>query len=180
MRFLVIFSLIFLSACATTTGLRPVALQDYQFRLGAGDVVTVDIYQEENLSKNYSISSDGVIAFPLLGNVQAKGLTLAELKARLIEALSAKVLKDPQVNVSIAEYRPVYILGEVQNPGEYVYSEHMSVMALIAKSGGFTFRANENIVAIRHENEAQERTYTLTPDAAVAPGDVIRIDRAVF
>jgi polysaccharide export outer membrane protein len=77
-------------------------------------------------------------------------------------------------------YRPIYILGEVQKPGEYQFAEGMSVYGLVAKAGGFTYRANENVVFIRHDREAEERAYSLTSGAAVLPGDTVRIGARYF
>lgn len=89
-------------------------------------------------------------------------------------------MRDPRVTVNVASYRPVYVLGEVSNPGEYAYTERMTVYALVAKAGGFTYRANQNVAFIRHENEAQERAYSLTSGGAIMPGDTIRFEQRYF
>jgi len=180
MRMSVMAMMLLLAGCASGGGERPVSTSAYQFRLGAGDVMRIDVYGEERLSKEYPVAGDGTISFPLLGALQASGLTLPEFKALLVRELGEKVLREPLVTVDMVKYRPVFILGEVNQPGEYPYSAQMSVMALVAKAGGFTFRANEKIVLIRHGGEAEEVRYELTPDSAIQPGDTVRIARSIF
>jgi len=169
-----------LAGCASGGGERPVSTSAYQFRLGAGDVMHIDVYGEERLSKDYAVAGDGTVSIPLVGPLEARGLTLPDFKDLLVRELRAKVLRDPLVTVDMVKYRPVYILGEVNQPGEYPYSSQMSVMALVAKAGGFTFRANEKIVLIRHGGDATEIQYRLMPDSAIQPGDTVRIPRSIF
>ena len=76
--------------------------------------------------------------------------------------------------------RPVYILGEVQKPGEFPYADRMSVYALVAKAGGFTYRAHQGYVYVRGENEANERAVRLTSGTAIQPGDTVRVPERHF
>lgn len=180
MRSSIIAVMILLAGCAPSSGIVPRSTSNYEFRLGVGDVVRVDVYREERLSREYPVSSDGAISFPLLGSLPISGLTVPEFKTLLMRELNAKVLKDPQVTVDVVKYRSVFILGEVARPGEYPYSPDLSFMALIAKAGGLTFRANEKTVMIRHDKERTETRYQLTPDAAIQPGDTVRVTRSTF
>jgi protein involved in polysaccharide export with SLBB domain len=132
------------------------------------------------MSGEYVIAGDGRISFPLLGMVRAAGLTLNELALTLTHTLGGGYLLHPHVGVEIASYRPVYILGEVSKPGQYPYSENLTIYALAAQAGGFTYRANRSTARIRHEGSGSEHKYHIESSTAVYPGDTIRILERYF
>lgn len=150
------------------------------YRLGADDKVRINVYGEDALNAEYLVGSDGNISFPLIGMVQAKGLTLAELQDLLTRRLTESMLNDPKVSIAVVEYRPFYVLGEVQKAGQYPYRTGMTVLAAIATAGGFTYRANEKTVMIQRFGETQERNFPLSPQTIVAPGDTIRVKERYF
>jgi len=150
------------------------------YRLAADDKVKITVYGEDTLTGEYLVGSDGTISFPLIGMVKAGGLTLAELQAALAQRLGTGYLNDPKVNADIVEYRPFYILGEVNKAGQYPYRVGMTVNAAVATAGGFTYRANHRTVAIQHFGEAGERKYQLTSDLPVLPGDTVRVLERFF
>jgi polysaccharide export outer membrane protein len=76
--------------------------------------------------------------------------------------------------------RPYYILGEINKPGEYPYSNGLNVLNAVATAGGFTYRAQKRSVRIRRASGAEERSYPLTSDLLVSPGDTIRITERLF
>jgi protein involved in polysaccharide export with SLBB domain len=150
------------------------------YRLGADDRLRINVYGEEALNAEYLVGSDGNISFPLIGMIQAKGLTLAELRTELTRRLAESALNDPKVSVDVVEYRPFYVLGEVQKAGQYPYRTGMTVMAAIATAGGFTYRANQKTVLIQRFGSAAEESYRLGPQTFVLPGDTIRIKERHF
>jgi protein involved in polysaccharide export with SLBB domain len=170
----------FVGACASTPGALGVRASDYVYQLGRGDKVKVTVFGEEQLTGEYELNGSGEIAFPLLGLVKAEGLTSEGLRTELLSRLGAEYLRDPKVSVEIARFRSVFILGEVAEPGEFSYSERLTVYALVAKAGGFTYRANQSTVFIRHESERDESRYILESGTAVQPGDTIRIGQRIF
>ncbi|MCR6645546.1 MAG: polysaccharide export protein [Terricaulis sp.] len=170
------------SACATTGAGDGEALADaaeVEYRLGPGDQLRVTVFNEPSLTGQYQVSDQGAIAYPLVGSIQAAGKTLPEFSQALQEALQTYI-RAPNVSVEVANYRPFFILGEVQRPGTYPYSAHLTVQNAVATAGGFTYRANEGRVYIKHANEAQERAYRLTNSTPVLPGDTIRIGQRLF
>lgn len=181
---LILFAALLTAACAsggnvarapeTIAGGVPV------YRLAPDDKLKITVYGEEKLTGDYLVGSDGNVSFPLIGMVKAAGLTLAELQTALTGALSETFLNSPRVSVDIAEYRPVYVLGEVNKAGQFPYKVGMTVNAAVATAGGFTYRANEKIVAVQHFNEPGEKRYELTSDILVRPGDTIRILERFF
>jgi hypothetical protein len=91
-------------------------------QLHAGEKIRVTVFGENSLSGEYQIDPSGFISLPLAGTVKAAGLTQNDLARELEASLRSGYLKDPKVTVSILEFRPFYILGEVEKPGSYPYS----------------------------------------------------------
>ncbi len=168
---------------AVTTTAAPAAVRasvagDYV--LGAGDKVRVIVFGEEGLSGEFVVGGAGKVSFPLIGDVAASGLPVQAFQAELENGLKQGYLKSPRVSVEVLTYRPYYILGEVNKPGEYPYSNGLNVLNSIATAGGFTYRAQTKRVFIRRANESTERPYTLTSGVQVAPGDTIRVTERFF
>ena len=172
--------LLAVSACTPGNLAERPSVGSFEYRIGAGDHVKVTTYGEDRLTGEFTVNSAGVISFPLLGNVPAAGKTLAEFNAELQRRLGSEFMKNPQVSVEMVNFRPVYILGEVQKPGEFAFGERMSIYALVAKAGGFTYRANQKYAYVRGENDTVERAVRLSSATAVQPGDTIRIPERTF
>lgn len=169
-----------LSACATSAGPEGGVLSGGgDYRLGAGDQLRITVFNEPELTGQYVVGSGGTIAYPLVGSVNAAGMTVAEFTETLQTALQTYV-RSPSVSVEVTNYRPFFILGEVQRPGTYPYSANLTVLNAVATAGGFTYRANERRVYIRHANSGVETEFPLTPSTPVLPGDTIRIGERIF
>lgn len=179
-RSILVAAMLALSACASTPTASLPTIGQVEYRLGAGDEIALTVFREESLSGNFQVNESGLVSLPLVGDIEAAGKTVPQFRDDLTALLGAEFVRDPNVTVSVVNYRPVYVLGEVQNPGEYGYTENMSVFALVARAGGFTYRANEDMVYIRHEGEAEERAYAVTSGGAVQPGDTIRFVERYF
>lgn len=180
---LIVGASIMLASCGAQVDRAPVASAPTEvpvYRLGADDKVRINVYGEDALNAEYLVGSDGNISFPLIGMVQAKGLTLAELQAILTFRLAESMINDPKVSVDILQYRPFYVLGEVQKAGQYPYRTGLTAMAAIATAGGFTYRANEKTVMIQRFGEAVEQSFPLSPQTIVLPGDTIRVKERYF
>ncbi len=178
----VLAALLACSACAGGGATAPVALTRAVpvYRLAPDDKIKVTVYGEEDLSGQYLVGSDGNLSFPLIGMVRAGGITLAQLQETLVARLGAKFLKHPRVSADIVEYRPFYILGEVNRAGQYPYRVGITVPAAVATAGGFTYRANKTTIAIKHFGEPGEHRFKLTPDLQVTPGDTVRVLERFF
>jgi polysaccharide export outer membrane protein len=165
------------AGCATSEA--PSVTEIPEYRLGAGDELRITVFGEAELTGQFEVGTQGSIAYPLLGDIQAVGLTPAEFATRLQESLT-QYLRTPNVSVEVANYRPFFILGEVQRPGSYPYSPNLTVQNAVATAGGFTYRANRNRVFIKHANELAERPYDLTAVLPVLPGDTLRVGERLF
>lgn len=180
MRRIVLAAALVLGACSPQhmTDRDPVGR--YAYTLGPGDRLKIATYGEPSLTGEFAVNLDGKVSFPLLGDLDARGKTLAGFRENLLLRLGAQLLRDPQASVEMINFRPVYVLGEVAKPGEFAYGERMSVFALVAKAGGFTYRANQSYVYIRGEDDTEERVIRLSSATAVHPGDTIRIPERTF
>jgi len=150
------------------------------YKLGAGDKLRITTFDEPSLTGEFTVGDGGVLPFPLLGQVQAGGLTVAELRQSLASALSQGYLKDPRVSVEVLNYRPYYILGEVSKPGEYPYADGLTVLNAVAAASGFTYRANTKRVYIKPAGGDRELSVPLTATVPVQPGDTVRIGERYF
>jgi polysaccharide biosynthesis/export protein len=168
-----------LGACSTVPSTPDDVGQPFEYRLGPGDQLRVTVFNEPELTGQFVVGSQGTIAYPLVGEVRAAGLTIAEFTEALREAL-LQFIRQPNISVEVSNYRPFFILGEVQRPGTYPYSANLTVLNAVATAGGFTYRANRGRVFIRHASEQEERSYPLTIATPVLPGDTVRIGERLF
>lgn len=151
------------------------------YHLGGGDRVRVTVFNEPTLTGEYNITPGGALAFPLIGVVAAGGRTIDAVQQELTAKLAEGYVNDPRVSVEVLNYRPFYILGEVNRPGEYAYASGMTVEQAIARAGGFTYRANERTVFLRRQTGKAESAVPLrSAQVAVLPGDTIRIGERYF
>ncbi len=149
-------------------------------RLQAGEKIRVTVFGEDKLSGEYDIDPSGLVSLPLAGTVKAAGLTQAELEAQLATKFRSEYLKNPKVTVAIAAYRPFYIMGEVERPGEYAYKSGLNVLSAAAMAGGTTYRASRTSVLIQRAGETTMREYPLATTVPILPGDLIRIPERYF
>lgn len=156
------------------------AARDVQYRLGGGDRVRVIVFNEPDLSGEFEVDNSGNVALPLIGNTQAQGLTLREFEDEVAAALRDGYLKDPRVSIEVLNFRPFYIIGEVQNGGEYAFVPEMTVLNAVALAGGYTYRADERRVFITKAGESQEVEHRVEQGIKVLPGDVIRVPERFF
>ena len=151
-----------------------------EYRLGAGDKVRVSVFGETDLSGEYQIDGSGLVRLPLIGTVRAAGLNAPALENAIGAALANGYLKQPRVNVEIITYRPFYIIGAVNRPGQYPYVDNMSALNAVGLAGGFTDQAVKSEIYVRHENSTIEATMPTDELTHLAPGDVIRVKTTLF
>ena len=149
-------------------------------RLQPGEKIRVTVYGETSLSGEYHIDPSGFVALPLAGTVKAAGLTQADLEQELSKQFGSGYLKSPKVTVGIVEFRPFYILGEVEKPGAYPYTGGLNALSAIAIAGGTTYRASRSTILIQHTTDSGLREYTLTSSIPILPGDIIQVPRRYF
>lgn len=150
------------------------------YRLGPGDRIVIVVYGEEDLSMDVMLDDTGVIEYPFLGPLQVDGLTVSELGKLLIEGLKGPYLVDPDITVSVKQYRSIYISGEVEKPGAYAYEPGMTIEKAVAIAGGFTERASRNKIDVKRANDPTGQTQRYEITESVRPGDIITVRQSFF
>ncbi len=169
--------LLLAAGCSRVKDLPPVPDEsDQAYRLGVSDQVRVLTFGEESLSDIFRVNDAGNVALPLLGPVRARGLTTDELSQSIAGELNRRgYIRDPSVSVEIVEYRPVFVLGEVNRPGQYAFQPGMTVLSVAAVAGGFTYRAVQDQAAVVRLVQGQPVEGKATPLTILRPGDVVTI-----
>jgi protein involved in polysaccharide export with SLBB domain len=143
--------------------------------LGPGDKIKLTVYGETDLSGDFTIDGTGLVALPLVGQLRAAGYSAAQLEQAVGSALSKGYLKSPRISVEVSTYRPFYIIGAVNRPGEYPYVNHMNALNAVALAGGYQNNAVESVVFIRREGSNREEQMPTDRTTAIYPGDVVRV-----
>jgi polysaccharide export outer membrane protein len=173
--------LFLMSACSTVnSGLADQAAVPAELRLAPGDKIRVTVFGEDRLSGEFQIDNAGSLSLPLAGTIEGAGLTKNELEQSITTQLRNQYLRNPKVTVDVVSYRPFFILGEVQKPGEYPFRSGLNVLSAIAIAGGATYRANPSKVLIQRSGSNDEKEYPQSPTVVVMPGDVVRVPERFF
>ena len=133
------------------------------YRLGAGDTVEIQVYQEEDLTGMYTIREDGFIEMPLLGRVCAVGRSVGELSDGLAEELGSAFLVNPQVSVRVETFnsQPVQVLGGVNKPGVIYLTGPTTLQEILAKAGGLSSVGSAQEVLIKNDWDGEQKNVDL-------------------
>ena len=156
----------------------PAMAQAADYRLGSGDQVRVTVFGEEDLSGEFELDGGGAFSMPLIGTVEALEQSPRQLEEIIATLLRDGYLKNPRVSVEVLNYRPFYILGEVNQPGSYPYRTGMTILNAAAMAGGFTYRADEGDIEVSRGGEGPPEV--MAAETIVQPGDVIRVNERFF
>lgn len=185
--FALIPALLLQSACAATAATAPitapaVSASDVEYALAPGDKVRVIVFGEETLTGDYVITSAGNLTFPLIGNLRATDKTVEQLQAAVAAALADGYVNNPRVSIQVVSFRPFYIYGEVNRPGEYPVSTGLTLQQAVASAGGYSYRANTKRVFLKRATATTEQLIDLRDGKAVVvrAGDTIRIAERHF
>jgi len=157
-----------------------VATNPVPLRFAPGDKLRVTVFGEDRLSGEYQVDNSGSLSLPLAGTIQGSGLTRTELEQAITTQLKGQYLRNPKVTVDVVTFRPFYVLGEVQKPGEYAFRSGLNVLSAIAIAGGATYRANTSKVMIQRSGSTELTEYPQSPTVLVMPGDVVRVPERFF
>jgi polysaccharide export outer membrane protein len=146
------------------------------YRLGPGDVLNIRIFDQSQLSGSYQVDDSGFVTLPLIGPVTAGGRDAATLAQNITTALQKNgLILHPSVAAEVSTYRPFYILGEVNTPGQYPFRPGMTALTAISIAGGFTYRGCEDYVGVTRDTGSSAAQYRAPTSALVQPGDVITV-----
>jgi polysaccharide export outer membrane protein len=163
----------------TSFGVRAQELSTY--KLGAGDVISIRVLGEDDLKRErIKLSDAGTISFPVLGEIRVKGMTIGALEDYITRGLKGRYLLNPQVTVSIEEYRNFFVNGMVEKPGGYPFSPGLTVRKAISIAGGFKERAARDKINIIHDDDPKQLARRVDLNAAVLPGDILTVEESFF
>ncbi len=173
------------SLAAGCSGYRPAPPGFHQaitqpYALGAGDRVRVTVFEQDGLTNTYSVDQSGYLAFPLIGNVPARGQTAQQLEKGIADRLRGGYLRDPDVSVEIDRYRPIFVMGEVGAAGQYSYVPGLTAHKAVAMAGGFTPRGNQDNVDITRDINGKVMTGRVPTSDPLLPGDTVYVRERLF
>jgi polysaccharide export outer membrane protein len=193
--FVVVAALLALSGCVRRSAARPLPdggpIAVGASTLGPGDVIEVRVYREQELSGVYQVGSEGDVVFPLCQRVIVTGLTPNAAAERFRACLADGFIRDPQVTVLVREYnsKKIFVFGEVQKPGTFVFQDGMTVVQAVTLAGGFTKTASQNSTSVTRRVEGQEvKVKVNVQDIALGksrnvtlePGDIVFVPESLF
>ena len=151
------------------------------YRLGANDRVRIIVFGQPTLTGEYTLDGNGVLAFPLIGNVDANGQSPPQLQKAIAAKLDPDYLQNPSVSAEVITRRPFYVIGEVQKPGNYPYVTDMTALQAIAMAGGYTYRARQNNLYLKRlDANGRMVRVAATPETKIQPGDTVEIKERFF
>ncbi len=150
------------------------------YRLDSGDLLRITVFEQDDLSNTYSVDKAGYIAFPLVGSVAARGRTIKEVEGDVAGRLADGYIRQPDVSVQVDQYRPFFIMGEVNTAGQYTYVPGMTVQNAIAISGGYSPRALQGSVDITRSVNGKVMTGRVPITDPILPGDTIYLRERLF
>lgn len=151
------------------------------YRLGSGDVITIQVLGEDDLKRErIRLSDAATISYPILGEIRLFGKTVGELEALIRDGLKDRYLLNPQVTVTIVEYRNFFINGQVEKPGGYPYMPGLTVRKAVSLAGGFKERASKEKIFVIREDDRSQKAQRVDQNAAVNPGDIITVEESFF
>ena len=145
-----------------------------------GDRINMIVYGETNLTGIYVVNPSGMLSLPLIGTIRAAGRTRADVEREITAKYSKGYLQEPKVTLAVVEFRPFYIMGEAEHPGQYPYYSGLNVLTAISTAGGLTYRASRTKVLIERAGEDVWKEYPMVADVPILPGDLIRIPERYF
>lgn len=163
-----------------------------EYQIGPSDLLEISVFQVTDMSRTVRVNAKGTITLPLIGQVQAGGLTAQQLEQGIAKKLSESFLQDPQVSVFIKEFvnKRITLQGYVKTPGVYPLSGQATLLQAIAMGSGLDPMANENMVKVfrtRRDGMRETLSFDLEairngrqPDPAILSGDIIHVEKSAW
>ncbi len=164
------------------------------YKILPGDLLTITVFREPDLSRDIRVGSNGTTTFPMAGNLKLAGLSVPEIETLLVRKLS-DVLVSPQVTVLIKEYssQQIYVLGEVSKPGAITLptERKLTVLEAITMAGGFTELAAQDRTKVLRNSGGQNQSFEIkiskitkggdkSLDMTLEPNDTIFVPQSFF
>lgn len=172
-----IFTFLLALAAAALIGTSGANAQDSGYRINGGDLLHISVYGEQNLNQDVAVQPDGGISFPLVGNIDARGMTLKELQTKIADSLRQSEyfpnLTDNEVTVSMlkASGNSVSVVGQVKTPGTFVFDTQLDVMQALSLAGGLTPFASKSKIKILRRDDSGKQAAILFDYSEIEDGE---------
>lgn len=176
-------ALMALSAAGCATRPVPGGLADQAgqaYTLASGDRLRVLVFGQDNLSNIYMVDGSGTISMPLIGTVRAAGQTTDGLAASVASRLRDGFVREPNVTVEVEQYRPFFVLGEVNQSGQFPFVNGMTAQTAVAIAGGFSPRAQHDTIDLTRQQDGRVVTGTVPITTPIRPGDTLTVRERWF
>lgn len=151
------------------------------YRLGSGDVISIQVLGEDDLRREkIRLSDAATISYPILGEIRLFGKTVGELETLIRDGLKGRYLLNPQVTVTINEYRNFFINGQVERTGGYPYVPGLTVIKAVSIAGGFKERASKEKIFVIREGDPKQTRQRVGLGDPVYPGDILTVEESFF
>jgi polysaccharide export outer membrane protein len=168
-------------APAQATSSKSGSLELSSYKLGGGDVISVQVFGEDELKRErVRLSDAGTLSFPYLGEIRVRGMTVGALEDYIAKGLKGRYLLNPQVTVTIQEYRNFFLSGQVEKAGGYPFVPGITVRKAISMAGGFKPRASQDRINVIREDDVKGIPQRISLEALVQPGDIITVEESFF
>jgi polysaccharide biosynthesis/export protein VpsN len=152
-----------------------------RYQLGSGDIITIVVFGEEDLKREkVRLTDAGTISYPVLGELQVLGRTVGELEKIITDGLRGRYLVNPLVSVSVDQYRPYFIHGQVKKGGAYPFQPGLTVRKAVSVAEGFTERASKEKIFVVRDKDKNPKPVKVELDTPVLPGDIITVEESFF
>jgi protein involved in polysaccharide export with SLBB domain len=166
-------------AAKPLAGPGPVVVSNY--KMAAGDVLTIKVFGEEDLSREkIRLTDAGTVFYPVLGEIQVLGKTVGELEKLITDGLRGRYLVNPRVAVTIDDYRQFFVNGQVEKAGAYPYQPGLTVAKAVAIAGGFKERASQSKMFVIRETDPKKGKERVELGTGIFPGDVLTVEESFF
>ena len=164
---------LYLFFCISCLTLAPYPIPAQEYTVGKGDILNINVYENEDLSTTVRVSSDSTIRVPLLGEISVTGMTVSQISAKIETLLADGYLVNPQVDVFISEHRSkkAVILGQIKTPGQYELQGRITFLEFISKAGGLTEDAGNTAIIKRLDAKGQDTQIVLDLDRLITKGE---------
>lgn len=150
------------------------------YLLDQGDKISIQVFDEPDLTIAAQVGASGVINYSYLGDIRVAGKTAQQIELDIKTLLQDGYLVNPSVNVTITEFRPFFINGEVRSPGGYPFQPGLTLDKAIALAGGLTDRASTRKMYIAKAVSEAQNQQKAKMQTKVSPGDIITIKEGFF
>lgn len=150
---------------------------DEEYLLKAGDSISIHVYGEDDLDLITKLDESGLVRYPFIGEINVLDKSVRQVANLIEKGLADGYLVNPDVHVSIVEYRPFYIHGQVKKPGEFPYRPNITVSMGIALAGGLTERASSNWLL---QKSGSDKEIKVEGEQLIFPGDILIIKQSFF